>query len=139
MPNTPMTQQFTIDDLVPEVILRVENRITDNARAQIWLRDSLLELTGGTKYRDDFDQLEVFGPKANLLIAVKEYPFDMLVPPQNIPDPFDPDVIPMSGYNWGTLDILIWLDFPSNRIRRRLNFTHYQDADKFQQALSLPT
>jgi hypothetical protein len=134
-----MSLQWTIDQLVPEVILKVENRITDTARARVWIRNSLLELTSGTKYRDDFDQLEIFGPKANLTIGKQEYSFSFLVPPQGIQSPFVPGIVPLSGYNLGTLDVLIWLDFPFNSIRRRLNFTHYQDADKFQQAISLPT
>ena len=134
--------QWTIDDLVPEVILRVENRITDEARAQVWIRDALMELTSGTKYRDDFDQLELFGLKYNLTPRVQEYKEINLIPPQFLTNaPADGTEInaSRSGYNLSILDILIWLDFPFNNIRRRLNFTHYQDADKFQQAISLPT
>lgn len=139
MSTQPMQQQWTLSQLVPEVIAKVENRITDTNRAQIWIRNALLELTSGTKYRDDFDQLEIFGPTYDLTVGQQEYAFSSIVPPQNIQSPFVPGVVPMSGYNLGTLDVLIWLDFPFNHIRRRLNFTHYQDADKFQQALSLPT
>ena len=124
-------QSFTIGDLVNEVIYRVENRITDTARAAIWLRDSLLEISGNPDYRDDFDQLEVLGPTFNLTQNVQTYAFSNLVPAPSLPN--------SSGYNMSTLDVFMWTDYPTNSIRRKLNPTHYQDADKFQTALSLPT
>jgi hypothetical protein len=124
-------QSFTISDLVPEVILRVENRTTDTARAAIWLRDSLLEISGNPDLRDDFDQLEVLGPTFNLTIGTQTYAFSNIVPAPSLPN--------SSGYNMSTLDVFVWIDYPTNSIRRKLNPTHYQDADKFQAALSIPT
>jgi len=128
-----MTQQatFTINDLVPEVILRVENRTTDADRAAIWLRDAMLEISGNPDYRDDFAQLEVLGPLFNLTTGVQEYDFQNLIPPTSLPL--------QSGINMSTLDVFIWTDYPNNQIRRKLNPTHYQDSDRFQQAMSLPT
>jgi hypothetical protein len=126
-----MKTSFLISDLVNEVILRVENRITDTERAAIWLRDALLEISGNPDYRDDFDQLEVLGPLFNLTAGVQEFPFSGLVPPQALPL--------QSGYNMSTLDIFLWTDYPLNTLRRKLNPTNYQDADKFQQAVSIPT
>jgi hypothetical protein len=52
-----MATSFTIGQLVPEVILRTENRTTDTTRAAIWLRDALLEISGSPDYRDDFVEL----------------------------------------------------------------------------------
>jgi hypothetical protein len=126
-----MQTSFLISDLENEVILRVENRTTDTGRADVWLRDAILEISGNPDYRDDFDQLEVLGPTYNLTISQQEYAFSNLVPPQSLPL--------QSGYNMSTLDIFMWIDYPTNQIRRKLNPTHYQDSDKFQQALSLPT
>jgi hypothetical protein len=126
-----MQTSFLISDLVGEVILRVENRITDNARAAVWLRDALLEISGNADYRDDFDQLEVLGPTTNLTAGIQEYPFSALVPAQALPL--------QSGYNMSTLDVFLWTDYPTNKLRRKLNPTNYQDADKFQQAQSIPT
>ena len=124
-------QTFTINDLVSEVILRVENRTTDTSRAAIWLRDGLLEISGNPDYRDDFDQLEVLGRTYNVTIGQQEYPFSNLVPLPSLPN--------SSGYNMSTLDVFIWIDYPTNAIRRKLNPTHYQDSDKFQLAQSIPT
>jgi len=124
-------QTFTINDLVNEVILRVENRTTDTGRAAIWLRDALLEISGNPDYRDDFDQLEVLGQTFNLTQGIQTYAFSNIVPAPSLPN--------SSGYNMSTLDVFIWIDYPTNSIRRKLNPTHYQDADKFQLAQSIPT
>lgn len=123
---------FTIAQLEGEVILRLENRVTDTSRADVWLRDSLLEISGNTDYRDDFDQLEIYGNKFNLTggprgIAIQEYPFANFIQTS------------ASNYNIATLDVLIWMDFPTNLIRQKLNPSHYQDADNFQTQPSLPT
>lgn len=129
--------QFFISDLDNEVILRCENKTTDLARADIWLRDALIEITSSPDFRNEFDQLEILGPKYNLqggsFLAdfgsasggVQEYPFSNIVPP--------------SDYNIATLDILIWQDPPNNTIRRQLRQSHYQKADNFQPTFSLPT
>lgn len=123
-------QTFTINDLVGEVILRVENRTTDTGRAAIWLRDAILEISGNSDYRDDFDQLEVYGVPFNLTIGQQEYPFASFIPTPSLPN--------FSGYNMSTLDVLVWIDYPTNNVRKKLNPTHYQDADKFQSAQSIP-
>lgn len=134
---TPTGVQFQIGDLDGEVILRLENRTTDLARADIWLRDALLEFTSDFDFRNEFDQLEEYGNVFNLSggyvlgaygtpgAAVQEYPESLLVP--------------AGDYNIATLDILIWQDYPTNTIRRNLTQSHYQKADRFQPTFSLPT
>jgi len=90
------------------------------------LRDAIVELTGGTKYRDDFDELEVWGGPFVLTPLVQEYPFNSLLPTIN-------DVVtdqPTIALNMATLDVLIWDDPPTNNRRRQLGVTHYQDADR---------
>jgi hypothetical protein len=116
---------FTIGDLENEVILRCENRVSDVARAEVWLRDSLLEVTSNPDFRNEFDQLEIYGIPFNLTIQQQEYPEENLVPE--------------GDYNVATLDIIIWQDPPTNLIRRKLNVSHYQKADNFQPTYSLPT
>lgn len=118
-----------ISNLESEVILRVENQTTQTARADVWIRDSILEIAGNTDYRDDFDQLEEFGPLFNLTggpvgVSVQEYPFS--------------NFIPIGDYNISTLDVMLWTDFPTNQIRKKLNPSHYQEADKFNQFPSIP-
>jgi len=126
-----MATSFTIDSLVPEVLIRVENRTTDTSRAQVWLRDAILEIASDPDYRDDFLELEVWGPLYNLTggnsssTAVQEY--------------LESDFVPSGDVNNATLDILIWLDFPPASNRRKLDVSHYQKTDKFQQVYSLPT
>jgi hypothetical protein len=121
-----MATEFTIGDLDEEVILRVENRTTDLARADIWLRDALLGITSDFNFRNEFDQLEIWGTPYNLTVNVQEYAESNLLP---------------SGvdYNVATLDILIWLDPPTNSIRWKLEQSHYQKADTFQPTNSVPT
>lgn len=116
---------FLISDLENEVILRVENRTTDVARADVWLRDSLLEITSDPDFRNEFDQLEIYGVQFNLTPQVQEYAESNFIPPGN--------------NNTATLDILIWQDPPTNSIRRKLTPSHYQKADNFQPTFSLPT
>ncbi|MGC1580368.1 MAG: hypothetical protein WA766_02730, partial [Candidatus Acidiferrales bacterium] len=85
-------------------------------------RDSLLEITADTDLRDEFDELEEWGPQFNLTggsttpPAVQEYPFANLVP--------------TGDYNISTLDVLLWTDYPTNTNRIRLVNTSYQDADR---------
>lgn len=120
-----------ISDLVPEVLIRVENRTTDTSRAAVWLRDSILELASDPDYRDDFLELEVWGPLFNLTggnsmsTAVQEY--------------LETDFVPVGDVNNATLDILIWVDYPPASNRRKLDVSHYQKTDKFQQVYSIPT
>lgn len=113
---------FTIGDLVPEVIVRVENRQDANDRAAIWLRDTLLEITADPQLRNEFDELEVVGPifalngSITVGVAQQEYPFSDLLTP--------------GDYNVSTLDILLWTDPPTNTNRIKLIETSYQDADR---------
>ena len=123
--------QFLISDLDNEVILRLENRTTDLQRADIWLRDALLEITGNPDFRNEFDQLEEYGPMFSLTGGSS-------MPPA-IQEYSETSLVPMGDYNQATLDILIWQDPPSNTIRRNLNPSHYQKADRFQPTFSLPT
>jgi hypothetical protein len=44
----------------------------------------------------------------------------------------------VGDYNLSTLDILLWTDYPNNTIRKKLNPTHYQDADKGGSQPSIP-
>ena len=131
MVNVLTTNTFQISDLVNEVILRVENRTTDTARAAVWIRDSLLEISSNPDYRDDFQELEQLGPLFNLTggnslaNAIQEYNEFNLIPTSNISN--------------AMLDILCWIDFPANNVRRRLDVTHYQKTDKFQPVFSIPT
>jgi hypothetical protein len=126
-----MPTTFTIDSLVPEVLIRVENRTTDTSRAEVWLRDTILELASDPDYRDDFLELEEWGPQFILTggnspsTAVQEY--------------LETDFVPTGDVNNATLDILIWLDVPPSTNRRKLDVSHYQKTDKFQQVYSIPT
>lgn len=129
--STPNGIQFYINDLIPEVLIRCENRTTDTARAAIWIRDALLEIASNPDYRDDFQELEELGPLFNLnggnslSTAIQEYPESSLIPGGDVNNAF--------------LDILIWIDFPSNNDRRKLDVSHYQKTDKFQPVFSIPT
>ena len=117
-------QQFTIGELVQEVLIRTENRqgSTNEARAAVWLRDALLELTSDPSLRNEFDELEVYGPQFNLTgsmtlgASVQEYDFNNLLVP--------------GDYNVSTLDILLWTDPPTNSNRIRVRETSYQDSDR---------
>jgi hypothetical protein len=119
-----MSTTFIIADLAPEVIARVENRTSDLNRADIWLRDTLLEISGNADYRDEFDNLEVLGPTANLTPNVQEYPFSL--------------IITSGDYNLSTLDVMVWTDFPTNQIRKKLIPSNYQDTDRFVNSVSIP-
>lgn len=116
----------TIGTLANEVILRVENRTTDLSRAYVWLRDALIEITSAFDLRNEFDTLEILGTPYNLTVNVQEYDETPLLP-AGVP------------YNLSTLDILIWLDPPTNSVRWRLEHSHYQKADTFQPTNSVPT
>jgi hypothetical protein len=129
---TPSGVLFYFNDLDNEVILRTENRTTDLARADVWLRDALIEITSSPDFRNEFDVLEEYGPIYNLTpptgnppVGVQEYDFS--------------NFVPTGDYNIATLDVLIWQDPPTNTIRRKLMQSHYQKADNFQPTFSLPT
>jgi hypothetical protein len=116
---------FTICDLVPEVILKLENRTTDTDRAQVWLRDALIEISANPDYRDEFDSLELWGTAANLSIGVQEYAESNFIPEQYT--------------NLGNMDFLIWLDPPHNKNRKKLEYMSVLESDRFQPLNSLPT
>lgn len=117
--------QFYISDLVPEVLYRCENRTNDTTRAAIWLRDALLEISGSPDYRDDFPELEELGPTFSLTINQQEYAETLMAPTGDIVSVVD--------------DILIWVDYPTNTVRRKLDWAHYQKTDRFTPIYSLPT
>lgn len=60
----------------------------------------------------------MLGTQFNLTIGKQEYDFS--------------DIIPAGEVNDATLDIMMWIDPPTNLIRRKLRATSYQEADKFQ-------
>jgi|SRR5665213_963730 len=122
---TPTGLQFLINDLVNEVLLRTENRTTDTSRAAVWLRDALLEISSNPDYRDDFEELEEWGPAFNLSPCVQEYSESYIIPAGEISN--------------AVLDILIWCDYPANQNRRKLDVSHYQKTDKFQPVKAIPT
>src|ERR1700733_2763238 len=115
---TPTGVQFYINDLVNEVLVRTENRTTDIARAAVWIRDSLLEIASNPDYRDDFQELEEWGPTFNLqggnslTTALQEYP--------------EASIVPSGDVNNAFLDIMVWIDYPANNDRRKLDVSHYQ-------------
>ena len=120
---------YTFGSIEQEVLIRMENRVEDTSRADIWLRDSLLEMTSDPTLRDEFDELEVIGPTFSLIggatgISVQEYPFSNLLPP--------------GAYNTSTLSVLIWTNPPQNTNRWSLAATNYQDADQITPFPGLP-
>lgn len=117
---------FKISDYENEVIKRTENRTNDVARARVWLKEALIEISGNPDFRNEFDELEVLGPTFNLTANTQEYDFANLI------DQTNPDI------NLGTLDVLIWLDIPAGQRRRKLRMTSYQEADKFQPLVAIP-
>jgi hypothetical protein len=125
------TLQFLINDLVNEVLLRCENRTTDSSRAAIWLRDALIEISSNPDYRDDFQELEEWGPQVSLTASgpsigvFQEYPESTFITSGDVSN--------------AVLSMLIWVDYPFNQNRRKLDVSHYQKTDKFQPVFSLPT
>jgi hypothetical protein len=107
----------TIASLSPEVIIKTENRTTDVTRSYQWLADAVTELTSSSELRDEFDQLEQLGVQYNLQAKVREYPFSTLLLPND--------------YNDGTLDIRLWIDYPTNQKYIRLDSISYQEADNY--------
>jgi hypothetical protein len=121
---TPQNPAFS--SLGSEVIIRSENRLPEINRTYVWLKEALLEISGNPDYRDDFLELEEFGPKFILTPGTQEYNQILLVP--------------NGDFLLATLDILIWQNPPINTIRRKLNPTHFIDADKISAPIvSLPT
>lgn len=112
---------YTFASIEQEVLVRMENRVEDTGRADIWLRDALLEMTSDPVMRDEFDELEVIGPQIQLQggaqgVSVQEYPFASL--------------LPAGTYNTSTLSVLLWTDPPQNTNRIAVFATNYQDADQ---------
>jgi hypothetical protein len=121
----------TIQNLEQEVILKLENRASETANVDRWLRDSIIEIAGNPDYRDSFPDLEIYGAKFNLTggpvgTSVQEYAESNFI-------------VLVTDYNIKTLDFLIWIDYPNNQRSRQLNPTNYQETDKFQSSPSLPT
>jgi len=113
----------TIASLASEVILKVENRTGDLVRAETWLKHAILEISSNPDFRNEFDQLEVLGPTFELTIGTQTYAFS--------------NVVPAGDINIGTLDVVLFIDPPTNLLRRKLRHSHYQEVDKFQ-TLSAP-
>lgn len=121
----PQTAVFTIGDAANATIPKVENRTTETDTVAEWVRDALIEIAGNADYKDEFDELEAWGLTWNLTIGQQEYPFENFLTLE-------------ADYNMSTLDVLIWVDYPDNTRRKRLDATHYQESDRFLQAASLP-
>jgi hypothetical protein len=77
----------------------------------------LLEIAGDGDLRDEFVELEVLGPIVNLTTGQQEYPESLFLPAGN--------------FNKATLNMLLWIDYPYNQNRRRLEYQNYQETDKF--------
>jgi len=116
---------FYISDLASEVILRTENRIEDTNRANVWVRDALLEISSSPDYRDDFVELELLGPAFNLTPQIQEYAASSFIPAGTV------QIV--------AADIMIWTDYPANTVRRKLDVSHYQKVDRFSPVYALPT
>lgn len=127
-----MSTTAIIQNLEQEVILKVENRTSETANADRWIRDALIELSGNPDLRDSFSELEILGPQFNLTggditTSIAEYAESNFVPAG-----------PPADYNIKTLDFLIWVDYPTNQQRRQLNPSHFQATDRYQSNPSLP-
>lgn len=122
---TPTQTSFYIRDLEPNVVKKVENRTTEAADIDRWIRDALLEIAGNPEYRESFDQLEVTGPQFNLTQGTQEYSFS--------------NFVPTGDYNIQTFDVMLWVDYPTNSVRRKLQQTDFRDSDKFQMTQSIPS
>ena len=126
----------TISDITPSVILKVENRTTDTARVTEWIVDAIQEITTDTRLRNDFDELEILGPLFTLTggqiggtpAPVQEYQDTLLMP--------TPPPSSTAGVNMATLDVRLWQDPPNNTIARRLDWSTFQEVDKFNPSTS---
>ena len=116
-------------DLEAEVVQKLENRTTNTANIDRYLRDALIELTSNPDLRDSFPDLEVRGPVFNLqggdiMFSVQEYAESHFVWPMD--------------FNVKFLNFVIWIDFPVNTRSQKLNPGVYQESDEFKQGPSLP-
>jgi hypothetical protein len=79
------TTLATIQNLEQEVILKLENRVSETSNIDRWLRDSIIELSGNPDLRDSFSELEELGVPFNLTggpigQSVQEYPETNFLP-----------------------------------------------------------
>lgn len=116
--------QFTILDLESEVIIKTENRTRDTARADVWLRDSLIEISSNPDWRSEFVELEIPAVPVNLTANVQEYAETFILPNIDLA---------------AALDIMLWTDPPTNGNRIRLDNRDYQYADRVSQFPGQPT
>jgi hypothetical protein len=107
----------TIADYAAIVCDKLEGRSSMLNPAIEWVANVLVELTGDTDLRDDFDELEAWGDQFSLVPGQQEYPFSNFLNPNLI-------------YNQATLSVMLWIDPPSNYTRVKLHPGHYQDADR---------
>ena len=107
----------TIADYAELVCQKLEGRSSDLNKAIEWVANTLVELTGDSDLRDDFDELEAWGDPFNLVPGQQEYPYDLML---------NPDLL----YNQSTLSVMLWIDPPANNTRVKLHPGHYQDADR---------
>lgn len=119
-----------ISNLVPETVLKLENRTSEINNVARWLRDAIVEISGNPDLRDSFPELEIYGAITNLTggsinTSIQEYPEAQFIELS-------------SDFNIKTLDFLIWIDYPTNQQRRQLVPTQFQEADKYQSFPSLP-
>ena len=114
---TPSTSQLTIADYAAIVCKKLENRTSSLNEAIEWVANTLVELTGDSDLRDDFDELEAWGDPLTLIQGQQEYPLSSFLNPNLI-------------YNQATLSVMMWIDPPSNTKRVKLHPSHYQDADR---------
>lgn len=119
----------TLEMLEQEVVQKLENRTTNTANIDRYLRDALIELTSNPDLRDSFPDLEIRGPVFNLQggpisFSVQEYPETSFIWPDD--------------ENAKVLNIRIWIDFPFNTRSQKLIPGVYQESDKFKQGPSLP-
>ena len=107
----------TVNDLSSRVLYAVENRSssTDTTNSYQWIRDAVLELANNPDFRNDFPELEVKGPTFALTAKTQEYTESNLINANDVMD--------------GTLDIILWTDFPTNSIWIKLTPSHYQRTD----------
>jgi hypothetical protein len=108
----------TIADIAALVIYDVENRTQDLAKAYKWVKDSINEITSCQEVREEFPELEVLGPLYNLTTGVAEYA--------------EANIMPVGALNMATLNVRLWMDYPVNTRWRKLEWTSYQDADRYQ-------
>jgi hypothetical protein len=119
----------TIQNLEQETIPKLENRVSETANIDRYLRDAIVEISGNPDLRDSFPELEVWGPTYVLTggdpgVAVQEYA--------------ESNFVPAGDYNIKTLDFIIWTDVPAGTNTKQLNPSNYQEVDKTGAYPSMP-